>query len=216
QRVHDIRIVEENIAPSVALQLQQGGEPRRIVTHDGGLVQITAAVDDPNPGDTHDVDCQFPAGLVATSVMGASATFDPALLAPGEHEIGVVVTEDNLAPLTTRESILVRVMASAPVLGSEDSDNDGIDDATEGLADTDGDGQPDYLDSITLANVVNETNTDGGRFLVEGDPGLRLELGAWSLLDGADGVLVGGQLLAAEGVPEDVMPNVGGYFDFVI
>src|SRR5690606_23573915 len=66
------------------------------------------------------------------------------------------------------------------------------------------------------ANVVNETNTDGGRFLVEGDPGLRLELGAWSLLDGADGVLVSGQLLAAEGVPEDVMPNVGGYFDFVI
>jgi len=89
---------------------------------------------------------------------------------------------------TARSAYLFKVITSAPQLSSEaDSDGDGIDDATEGWMGSDGDGQPDYLDTSTASNVLNQMAGDAGTYLIEADPGLTMILGRQAMLNGADG-----------------------------
>jgi len=102
-----------------------------------------------------------------------------------------------------------------------DTDGDGINDIDEGTADDDGDGIPNYLDSVTLgANVLEESVEDTkNHYLVESEPGTILVLGK-SRLDGeAGGILIDeNELLSVIGEEnnDQEYQNSGGVFDFII
>ncbi|MEX1033829.1 MAG: DUF4347 domain-containing protein [Cellvibrionaceae bacterium] len=220
KQIHEIRIVEHNVAPTVQLSVQQDGREARTVVKDGSPVTITATVDDPNPGDTHTYDWALPDTVFTdpsedVRILDAS---DPNALVPGVYSAAVTVEEENGSPLSSGNSVLFRVIATAPILDAgTDSDGDGIDDATEGFGDSDGDGIPDYLDGIPLANVLNQNAADGNRFLIEADPGLRIGLGQWALRDGSDGAQIGASVVgAADGIPADTLGNTGGYVDLIV
>lgn len=214
---HVLTVVEENIAPRLDLSVTQGGQEIRIISQGGGDAMFTATVIDPNPADTHRYEWNFPRGAIATTGDDPMQGLDPLSLAPGVYQARVTVTDDGAPILSATMVQSFRIVAVAPVLSNlDDSDGDGIDDATEGLTDTDRDGQPDYLDSVPLANVLNESSGDENRFLIEADPGVKLKLGNRALGNNSDGAqLLQEEIEADTTIPSDTVINVGGYFDMV-
>jgi hypothetical protein len=211
KRNHDIQIVEQNVAPTLNLSLRQNGREARIITQTDGVITFTATVDDPNPGDTHQYAWTFPS-ISANNVSDSVKTIDVATLAEGVYRVSLRVTDSNAVPLSTNNGISFQVIAAVPTLSNaSDSDDDGIDDESEGFGDSDGDGQPDYLDAIPLPNVLNEQAGDNGSFLLEADPGIRLSLGEIALQNGADGAHLSENELAD--TPDEEFFNVGGFFN---
>ena len=216
KRSHTITIVEENVAPQLSLSLTQDGRSGMTVTQDGGIVSFSAAVNDPNPNDTLAMEWRFPLGVSSTTVTELQRTINPAELEPGSYSV-VVSATDNGAPVLGNEvQLSFYVIASAPSLSAtEDSDGDGISDADEGWADDDQDGQPNYLDGVSLPNVLNEVAGDGQKFLIEAEPGVKLQLGKRALATLNGGAKVDNtQLPLEQALPEDSITNFSGYFDF--
>lgn len=214
---HLLTIREDNLAPAASLSIVQGGREARLLTMDGGTVTFTAGIDDPNPADGHSYEWQFPSGAVATEVVPGQQALDPSLLAPGGYAVQLIVHDDGVPSLSGEVTESFVAAATAPVLAADaDSDGDGIDDAAEGYGDEDGDGQPDHLDGVGFPNVLNERADDGGRYLIEAEPGVRLLLGEIALRQGGDGAGLTAEELTSAGLPADEMANVGGYFDFVV
>ncbi|MDP2229271.1 MAG: hypothetical protein Q8J78_17540, partial [Moraxellaceae bacterium] len=82
------------------------------------------------------------------------------------------------------------------------SDGDGISDAVEGLADSDGDGLLDYLDAIALPELMVLANSDLLRTLAT-DTGLQLLAGRVAAAQQSGGVLITEAMLLALGLPTD-------------
>jgi hypothetical protein len=81
--------------------------------------------------------------------------------------------------------------------------------------DADGDGIPDYLDDIDAANVLPETATQTGAYLIECDPGVRCGLGRHALAGAGGGARVTPDELEAQDIEADAdYDQVGGVFDF--
>jgi len=233
---HTVTITEENIAPMTTLVATQGAGQTHLVVASNGLVTLTATVVDPNVADNHGYDW----GLTNNSLVDdnldadpASFVFDPSALAAGFYKVKVIVTDDGTIPLAVTNELLLEVVATEPVLGSEDSDGDYYTDAIESYDDSDGDGIPDYLD-VSSPNVVgrnlalNELQQlpqHHKSYVMRTEPGLTLRLGDIAFVAGSDSALVsadeivnfgngeGGMATAME---KDTIPNVGGYFDFEI
>jgi VCBS repeat-containing protein len=218
QRTHSIRVVEANVAPTFDWSITQSGRNVRIVTQDQGAVTLTATASDANAGDTLTYTWSLPPEIAATAISESVRRFDPAVVAPGTYRVELTVTDNGVPAQSTRRSESFQVLAAAPALSDGvDSDGDGIDDATEGMTDSDGDGQPDYLDANDSPNVLSESAGDGGKFLIEADPGVRLSLGRHALTHGADGAYLAAEEIAAESaIGPDTIHNVGGYFDLEI
>ncbi len=228
RKLHTVTIRETNLAPAVTLVARQPGDPTRLVVTTLGEVRVDAVVDDSNPADTHSYDWSLTDNaLVDLSGSATDATFlfDPAGLTPGFYNLHVRVTDSGTPPLTTEGELLLEVVASAPTLGSGDSDGDGISDALESYDDSDGDGIPDYLDPDDQPQDQLPTATGmPGSYLMRTEPGLQLRLGDIAFAAGADGAQVEQSDIAAYGDdqggaglnPQDSLPNVGGYFDFEI
>lgn len=189
---HIITVREDNVAPSVALSAQQGGEPTRLVVAGNGLVEVTASAADAN-GDPLTFDWSATdVALVDTDAQPDTFTFDPSALSEGLYLVSVQAGDDVAQASASLE---LRVLASAPTLGTTDSDNDGATDADEGISDADNDGVADYLDAIVAGNVMQSDSAAQPRFLIEADPGLHVGLGAGSLMAG-DAALVTPQQVA--------------------
>ena len=113
-----IQLSEENIAPKIAMMLSQTSEQRPKVFSDEGLVTILADVSDLNIDDQHSFDWSLSDNRLVRD--GSSAphefTFDPSLLGEGSYNVGVMVTDDGLTPLTTTLSMGVLVKAKAESL----------------------------------------------------------------------------------------------------
>ncbi|GLQ30236.1 hypothetical protein GCM10007876_07140 [Litoribrevibacter albus] len=214
---HTATIVEQNVPPQITISVEQEASEVRIVAQDGGDVSFTANVFDPNPDDTHTYDWSFPQASV-TGTNESLATLNPASLTPGVYKATVTVTDSGNPPLVKSSHVQFLVIPAVPVLSDDsDSDGDSIPDSEEGFADSDGDGQPNYLDSVPLPNVLNENITDGSVFLIEADPGVQLAIGSLALNNGADGAGLSNDDIQTEStIPNDNISNVGGYFDFVV
>lgn len=191
--VHTITITESNIPPLVSLQAEQNGACRQAVSTAQQLVTVTAFLHDPNPGDTVSVDWREtdprlePLGDTTYFDMSRSGTvsvftFDPARLAPGTYAVRVKATDDGFPRQTVSADLVLNVSPTIPpLLSAIDSDNDGIDDKSEGAADNDGDGIPDFLDGAGEKWLL-QTQQDGGHaWVIATEPGLSLRLGELAL-----------------------------------
>ncbi len=222
---HTTTISEQNVAPSVALQVSQDGNNSLILAKQGGTVTIVSSVTDANAGDTHQYQWDSELAIVDLDTDPTTLTFSAAELSADKAYIVKLTVSDNGNPVEMASTqVRLKVMTALPALTTGDSDGDGVSDADEGLGDKDQDGVPDYLDRHDTAdscNVLPEQVSDVDTFLTESEPGLCLKLGAYSLF-----ATQGGSRLMLEEdiagnteddlIPDDVIKNIGGIFDFVV
>ena len=181
---HNLTIVEGNVAPVVSLQVEQNGENAYQITNGGGAVTVTATVTDLNIGDSGTFDWSASDNVLVDSDGNSgdlTMIFDPSNLSVGLYTAVLTATDSQGA--TDTATIHMVLVDELPVLSaSEDTDNDGIDDVTEGTTDTDEDGIPDYLDNIAALNVLPGSAAVTNAYLVECDPGVSCRLGQFSAL----------------------------------
>ncbi len=218
---HTIIISEDNIAPSVSMDVQQNTFDRLTVALGDGPVVVSTTVTDPNLGDTHSYDWSLSNNvLVDLDGDPTTFTFDPSSLAAGVYEVWVEVTDNGVPAESNIGRVFINVVAALPILGSDDSDHDGIPDDVEGFADTDRDGIPDYLDSIPECNVLIEHGLTSNGYLIEGDPGVCMRIGNYALVGETGGAELTDSDIAANGadalIPDSEATNVGGIFDFIV
>ena len=138
QNQHRIDIVEENRAPRVTLTTMQNQQNRRTVEKNGGEVSISAQINDVNSQDSHFIQWQAPNAINQTNGSGLTEfTFDPAMVATGDYNIQVFVTDDSSEAATTQSYVNIRVVERLSTLGNNDSDGDLISDKDEGHGDND-------------------------------------------------------------------------------
>ncbi len=215
--IHTIQLLEANLAPLVSLSAEQSGTQVRSLLTGNGPVTVSSHLIDPNSGDSHSYDWTATDSRLSDIDAAADTyTFTPAALAPGLYTLRLSVSDGSASDQT---SLTLNIIAVAPSLSATlDSDGDGIDDAGEGIGDTDNDGITDYLDAIATANVLQEQSALSTSYLIESEPGVRLTLGAIALQVGYGAA--GVDLNAIEtygGVPADTSYDFsGGLFDFAI
>lgn len=200
KRTHTISIVDKNFAPTIDLALVQNGRRTRFIDRDGGTVTLVATVKDPNPDDSHTYDWQFPTSIAVTAVDDNIKTLDPRGLDTGLHHVELTVHETNSSPLNSHHSEAFMVGISAQVSNSS-GDSDDI-----------------YRSAVEQPNVLAHSSDDS-HFLIEADPGVRLESGNYALgSNGQSGEDNAGLFELGEGalaeIATDEVPNVGGYVDF--
>lgn len=216
---HIISIREGNVAPTVSVQLTQGGNPTGLITPGGGPVTAAAIVVDPNTGDTHSFDWSATSSDLIDSdgdSINTTWVFDPAGLS-GRYFLQVTVTDSAGGTGMTQQYF--RVVGQLPVLDPMlDSDGDGIDDLTEGSGDTSGNGIPDYLDNMPSSNILPQVIGITNAYLIECDPGVRCRIGPFALVGNSGGVQIldNEVALGFEITPDETFEPVGGIFDFEI
>ena len=207
-----ITIVEDNVAPTIRTQVRQDDDVRSLVTRGGRDVVITAATTDVNLLDNVSVAwSSVNDNLVNISNVDNEFVFATADLASGIYKIIVTASDDASPSLSTRQDVYVEVVDTLATLTSRDSDGDLIPDNVEGFNDSDKDGIPDYLDNISECNVLPAQVASGAEFLVEGDPGVCLRIGA-TVAQNQSG---GAEIFTNEVSGDSAALNMGGLFDFI-
>ncbi len=225
--IHTVTIEEQNLPPRARLTVRQGGKPVTTVYADAGSVEVTAEVDDPNPDDSHSYDWSLTdSSLVATSATGnATYSFDPAQLAPGIYILRLTVRDDGMPSESVTVQTSLQVTSQSPTLrGDLDSDNDGVDDASEDTGDSNGNGIADYLDGLPDRHVLQSRARVTHRDLLQTETGLQLRLGTTALAAGRHAAGVsrtdvqnhGGSNGTAAVAADDSRQYPGGLFDFEV
>ena len=216
---HFINIVDGNVIPKVSLVMNQSGADTILVGAGSGPVTATAVVTDPNPGDTHSFNWAGTDSRLSDtdgSATNNTFVFDPA------GQVGLrkleVVTTDSAGGVDTSHLHFL-ILPSLPTLDAgTDTDEDGVDDLTEGTSDTNSNGIPDYLDNMPSSNVLPQVIISTTSYLIECDPGVLCGIGQFALGGDSGGVqILNDKLGVTEGLvaDEDFEP-AGGIFDFVI
>lgn len=217
---HVLTIVEGNVAPQARLVVAQSGRNTIQITPTGGAATVSAIATDANIGDSLSFDWSATDSRLNDTdgdLTNDAFVFDPANLSAGSYLAQVSVSDDQGASRTAR--LYFVVVSQLPTLSAnDDTDGDGVDDETEGVADSDDDGIPEYLDNITATNVLPEMALQTESFLLECDPGVRCRLGQFALLSGGGGASLSDQDISNQsGLTDDPFyDNVGGIFDFDI
>jgi hypothetical protein len=210
QRTSRIVVTEANIAPVVALDVQQNGESRLTISESAGVVTVTATVTDANVQDQVTGVWSFGRLDNVTSDQ-TQLSFDPAEQGPGLYLVSYTATDSGTPNLSTTARAFIVIRPNLPTLGTQDTDGDLVPDDQEGFADSDGDGIPDYMDAINECNVMPTELLGQTEFVAEGDPGVCLRLGTVAAETDA-----GGLQIAKDAIDTDnVAVNIGGIFDFI-
>ncbi|WP_338018308.1 Ig-like domain-containing protein [Vibrio navarrensis] len=215
KRRYTLTIFEENVAPKVSVNVSQAGEQRSKIDNSSDLVTITSSVTDANASDTHTFAWGSSNDALNQAIAGQTnsdtLTFSPQTLSSAIYNLQLTVTDNGTPPLSVTHNVYLEVVEALAVLGSEDSDGDGIPDDQEGHGDSNGNGIPDYLDAISDCNVIQQTVTENDSFLIEGQPGVCLRKGV-TIVENQTG---GARLLDNELTVDNEADNIGGIFDFV-
>ncbi|MGF1873084.1 tandem-95 repeat protein [Photobacterium indicum] len=216
KNTHTLSILEQNIAPKVAISVSQQSEQRQLIESSDKDVTILTEVTDSNVGDSHDYlwSSQEPL-LVNTSTESKQYIFSPELLTPGIYVLNLKVTDDAVESLSVSTDIYIEVVEQLAVLGAEDTDGDLIPDNQEGFSDSDLDGIPDYQDAISECNVMQEQAIESGRYLVEGEPGVCLRKGNTISGNETGGIQLLDSEIATKLIADKEAENIGGVFDFI-
>ena len=205
-----IAITEKNIAPTAQINVSQRQQMRNTVSRDGGLIEFSATISDPNSGDLLNAEWNF-AGLAVVN-NGNGYSLDPANLALGVYPIVLTVTDNNLPALSVTTKTKIVVISMMPTLGTGDLDGDLIPDPLDGLADDDGDGIVNYLDAIGACNTVPQQAQQQRSYLLESLPGTCLRRGERALVAQSGGL----HIELSQTVADSAVTNLGGVFDFEV
>ncbi len=119
---HELTITYQNLAPTVQFRLEQSGLEVANIQQDGGMVTLTAVVQDGNGNDVHsfiwDID-----SLGLNAPLGISISFDPINLAEGTYDISVTATDNGIGQLS--DDALLSLEIIAPVQESRDGESTG-------------------------------------------------------------------------------------------
>jgi hypothetical protein len=228
QSSHTVTIVNENVAPVASFEVTQNGLATRVVTSDGRPVSVKVAVHDANTTDIHSFDWSMTDNnLLAISVINGSELLinDPSVLTAGIYPVEVTVTDDGEGLLDSQIQLLLTVLTAEPVLTDSDSDDDGIDDITEGFGDSDDDGIPDYMDGFDNPAAMQGKEGISNKWFLNVQPGLGIRLGNTPIFAKRATVNVTAEEIEqhsgklggpapAEAI--DTQENSGGIFDFEI
>lgn len=157
QTSHTIHITELAIPPSARLDAQQEGISTDNIDINGGLVTISAIAYDGN-GETVSYDWSATDNALSptTGTVNSSFIFDPTGLTPGYYTMRLTVNDSSNT--ANAQHLLLHLNNELPEFDAElDSDGDLLDDLSEGIADNDNDGIPDYLDGLNLSNQIQTT-----------------------------------------------------------
>jgi subtilisin family serine protease len=223
--VQTVTIADRNLAPLVDMRVSQGTAASRVIYADGGVVTVTAAAADPNPGDslTYDWSGTDNSILSTAAVAAGQLSFDPRDLAAGAYTVKLAVTDNGQPPQSVSVAAVLHLIPTAPVLSSGvDTDGDGIDDAADGTGDDDEDGIPNYLDAIVDPSVLQTLPDNAGGNLLVATSGLHLGLGAIAMAAGRNAAaLDAGEVpplpagaSVATAVVVDSAQYTGGIYDF--
>jgi len=216
QNQHTTTIIEENTAPLVLLTASQNDVNTLIFDKNSGLVDFNVVVNDPNTGDAHIAKWQFSKNILPVSEFDLNSKIDPSNLVAGIYTATVSVSDNGVPLASTIASLTFRVVDAFSTLLEKDSDGDGVSDKAEGWGDDDQDGQPNYLDTVAIPNVINLAAEGELNFLIEADPGLKMVLGERALFNGAGAKLVLGKLPEELILPTDTFFKATEYIDFIV
>ncbi|MDH3976262.1 MAG: Ig-like domain-containing protein [Deltaproteobacteria bacterium] len=218
--VNTTTLAEGNLPPVVILAATQGGTSTTFINSTGVNVTVSSTLADPNTGDSHSYDWSgSDVQLVDTfgNYTSSSFVFDPSVLTDGLYTLRLTVTDDGAPALSDSVVLSLNVTSTMPTLSATDTDGDGPNDDVEGTGDDDGDGIPNYLDASTLAgNVLQTVTAVSDSYLIESESGTFLALGNTALAAGNDRAGMSGTDMTALSIPSDTVPNIGGYFDFLV
>ncbi len=216
---HTATITSGNIAPEIQLLVGQDNESRMLISKAGGPVIINSTVYDGNANDLLSYDwLAQDQQLINQSSQNTVFEFDPSTVAVGIYFIELTVTDDGADSKSSTASVYVQIVDSLGELTSLDSDGDNIPDNIEGRRDLDGDGISDYLDRIDECNVLIEESEVQDGYLIEGNPGVCLRRGDFSLVATTGGAFITEpdiELPRSQIVQDNEADNVGGIFDFI-
>ena len=210
-----VTIVEDNIAPELEFTVTQDGRQGRLVTADGGLIIVSANYRDLNPDDIHNVEWSADTvDMMGVTVNGAELIIEPNIIDSELIFIAAMVSDNGAPILSSSADTLLRLLPSAPTLGSS-TDSDGEFDADEGFGDADNDGIPDYLDNIDETYLA-PAGPDQGQ-IMQAAMGNTISLGDCAFALGADGVWVSeSQLGEAPCHSDEGSAYPAGLFDFQV
>ncbi|QYJ76449.1 Ig-like domain-containing protein [Shewanella sp. FJAT-52076] len=146
----ELLLTEQNLAPTISVQVLQQGVPTRVLAPASGEAQIRLSISDVNVNDSHQINWQvldlaFSGELSAD---GLTMSINSDELSQGRYAVDVTVTETNTPEqLSSKRRIRFNVAALAELSAATDTDGDGIVDSQEGYGDSDNDGIADYLDN---------------------------------------------------------------------
>ena len=216
--IHEITIREDNVNPDVDLFTEQDGESRILVIPRGSDVLVTSRVDHPDPTNEYEfVWTSLDADIADSDNVNDTFTFDPSGLEVGVYRIRATVTDADDTAFTDSDTLYIQVVGALPSLTELDSDGDGVPDIVDGLADSDRDGILDYLDPTPECNVLPQEVAFVDGYMVEGDPGVCLRLGNFSVSSELGGAkIIDGDIAGDDNiVPDPEATNIGGIFDFI-
>jgi len=214
------KISEQPLAPIVNLSISQNNINSTTTYLESGEIKVIAQATDGN-GDPLNFDWSNSSNQINASINSNEYTFDPQSnnLLTGTYFIEVIVSD---GVLQTVASITINLLDNPPILSAEnDSDNDGIDDITEGLNDTDNDGILDYLDAINDVTLLQTQvgNEDIFEDLIETQKGFSIRMGETALGSNEPGAMLSTLELTddnGEIIADSDVSNFGGVFDFEI
>ncbi|REL28146.1 tandem-95 repeat protein [Thalassotalea euphylliae] len=216
---HTITISDGNIAPQVTLNVSQQAQERLLITADGGEVVIRTSVTDANVADEHSYQWQInDASVTNTSTNPDIFSFDPTQLAAGLYRIDVEVTDNGVPAKSASSFVYIELVGQLPELTDADTDGDLIPDNQEGFGDSDADGIADYLDATPECNVLPEQAIVTNAYLVEGQAGVCLRRGEFTLMGETGGAQITDNDVANEGdqlTQDTEATNIGGIFDYI-
>ena len=216
---HTITISDGNIAPQIALNVSQQAQERLLITADGGEVVVRTSVTDANVADEHSYQWQVSdAGVANTSANPDIFSFDPSQLAAGLYRIDIEVTDNGVPAKSATSFVYIELVAQLPELTDADTDGDLIPDNQEGFGDSDADGIADYLDATPECNVLPEQAIVNNAYLVEGQAGVCLRRGEFTLTGETGGAQITDNDVANEGdqlTQDTEATNIGGIFDYI-
>ena len=216
---HNVTISSGNLAPELTLQVKQNSQNRMTVEIEGGEVSVIATVTDPNEQDTFTYDWQVNNdSIINDSTFNNEFKFSPLGLTAGTYYVDLTVTDSATEAKSVKKTVYIQVVETLDLLANTDSDGDGIPDNLEGYQDNDGDGIPDYLDRIQECNVLYTDVEQQDGYLVEGNAGVCLRRGDFTLNGETGGAHITNDDIDAENtniVHDAKFDNVGGIFDFI-
>jgi len=175
----ELLVVAENNSPTLQVTLEQNNNPITVVDAQGGVVTVTATINDMNALDTHDITWSANNSAlvdIGTDSLSTTFEFSPESLESNTYGLSVQVKENNTSELheiSVATDIVVDA-ALATLSDEDDSDNDGTPDAEEGYADSDQDGIADYLDDDDIPSHLPIGNDSAPMQTING---LTLSLG---------------------------------------